>query len=66
METIFHEKFIVDEKGKRTAVVIGAKEYAKILTLLKEAKILRIARQGEKEFRNGKLKAIRSLSELDR
>ncbi|MCM8784558.1 MAG: hypothetical protein NC818_07355 [Candidatus Omnitrophica bacterium] len=66
MRTIFHEKFIVDENGKRTAVVIDAKKYMKILRLLEEAQILKVIRKGEREYRKDKLKPIQSLSELDK
>jgi len=66
MQTIFHEKFVIDESGKRTAVLIDAKEYAKMLCLLEEAQVLRIIRKGEKEYKQGKLKSIHSLSELDK
>ena len=66
MQTIFHEKFVIDENGKRTAVLIDAKEYAKMLRLLEEAQVLRIIREGEKEYKQGKLKSIHSLSELDK
>jgi len=66
MKTIFHEKFVIDENGKRTAVLIDAKEYAKILHLLEEAHVLKIVREGEREYRQGKLKPIHSLSELDK
>ncbi len=66
MQTIFHEKFVIDENGKRTAVLIDAKEYAKMLRLLEEAQVLKIIREGEKEYRQGKLKPIYSLSELDK
>ncbi len=65
MKTLFHEKFIVDERGKRTAVVIAAKEYDKMLRLLEEAQTLRIIQKGEEEYRQGKLKPIKSLSDLD-
>ena len=66
MQTIFHEKFVIDENGKRTAVLIDAKEYAKMLHLLEEAQVLKTIREGEKEYRQGKLKPIHSLSELDK
>lgn len=66
MRTIFHEKFIVDENGKRTAVIINTKDYEKILRLLEEAKILKIIREGEEEYRQGRLKSIQSLAELDK
>jgi PHD/YefM family antitoxin component YafN of YafNO toxin-antitoxin module len=58
MQTIFHEKFVIDENGKRTAVLIDAKEYAKMLRLLEEAQVLKIIREGDKEYRQGKLKPI--------
>jgi len=64
--TMFHEKFVVDGKGKRTAVIIDAREYSKMLHLLEEAHALKIIREGEKEYRQGKLKPIHSLSELDK
>ena len=38
----------------------------KILSLLEEARILKIVQEGEKEYRDGKLKSIRSVSELDK
>lgn len=66
MQTVFHEKFVVDENGKRTAVIIGTKEYKKILHLLEEAEILKIIREGEKEYRQRELKPIESLSDLDK
>jgi PHD/YefM family antitoxin component YafN of YafNO toxin-antitoxin module len=66
MQTVFHEKFVIDENGKRTAVIIDAKEYTKILRLLEEAQILKIIREGEQEYREGKLKPIQSLSDLDK
>ncbi|MFH1246082.1 MAG: hypothetical protein V1662_06330 [Candidatus Omnitrophota bacterium] len=66
MQTIFHEKFVIDEKGKRTAVLIDAKDYAKMLRLLEEAQVLKIIREGEKEYQQGKLKPIHLLSELDK
>ncbi len=65
MRTVFHEKFVIDENGNRTAVIIGAKDYAKMLRLLEEAHILKIIRKGEEEYRRGKLKPIQSLSDLD-
>lgn len=66
MQTIFHEKFVVDANGKRTAVLIDAKEYIKILRLLEEVQALKIMCEGEKEYKQGKLKAIHSLSDLDK
>ena len=66
MKTIFHEKFVTDENGKRTAVIIDMKEYLKIVRTLKEAEVLKIIREGEEEYRQGKLKPIQSLSELDK
>lgn len=66
MRTVFHEKFVIDENGKRTAVIIDSKEYTKMLRLLEEAQVLKIIRQGEEEYRQGKLKPIQSLSELDK
>ncbi len=66
MQTVFHEKFVVDENGKRTAVIINAKEYEKILHLLEEAEVLKVIREGEKEYRQGELKPISSLSDLDK
>ena len=66
MQTIFHEKFVIDENGKRTAVLIEAKEYAKMLRLLEDARVLKIIREGEIEYRHGKLRPIHSLSELDK
>jgi len=65
MQTTFHEKFIIDKNGKRTDVVINAKEYEKMLHLLQEAHVLKIIQTGEKEYRSGKLKPIRALSDLD-
>ena len=66
MQTVIHKKFIVDEKGRRTAVIIDAKEYEKMLKLLDEARALKIVREGNAEYRNGKLKSIKSLSDLDK
>lgn len=66
MRTIFHEKFVVDEHGKRTAVLIDAKAYEKILRILQEAEVLRIVREGEREYRQGRLKPIRSLADLNK
>lgn len=53
MQALFHEKFIVDKKGKRTAVII-------------EAEVMKIISKGEKEYRSGKLRPIKSLSDLDK
>ena len=66
MQTLFHEKFVVDKKGRRTAVIIERKDYEKMLHLLEEAHVMKIIREGEKEYRNGKLKPIKSLSDLDK
>ena len=33
MQTIIHKKYVVDEKGKKTAVIIEAKEYKKMMRL---------------------------------
>ena len=66
MQTAIHKKFIVDEKGKRTAVIIDAKDYEKMLRLLEEAHVAKIIREGEKEYRSGKLKPIKSLSDLEK
>ncbi len=65
MQTLFHEKFIVDKKGKRTAVIINAGEYERMLRLIEEAEVLKIVQKGEEEFKKGKLKPIHSLAELD-
>ena len=65
MQTTFHEKFIVDKKGNRTAVVIDAQEYKRMLRLIEEAEVIKIVQKGEEEFKKGKLKSIHSLSELD-
>lgn len=65
MQTIFHEKFVVDKKGRRTAVIIDAKEYERMLRLIEEADLLKTVRKGEEEFKKGKLKPIHSLSELN-
>ena len=64
IRAIFNEKFVVDEKGKRTAVIINIKEYARMLQLLEESQVLKIIREGEKEYKEGKLKPIHTLSEL--
>ena len=48
------------------AVIINIKEYVKMLHLLEESQILKIIREGEKEYKEGKLKPIHSLSELDK
>lgn len=66
MPTVLHEKFVIDERCRRTAVLIDVKEYAKLLRLLEEAQILKTINQGEKEYQQGKLKPIHSLSELDK
>ena len=41
-------------------------EHIKILSLLEEARILKIILEGEKEYREQKLKPIRSLFELSK
>ncbi len=64
MHTMFHEKFVTNRNGKRTAVILDIKEYTKMLSLLEEARILKIVQEGEKEYHEHKLKPIRSLSEL--
>ena len=66
MQTIFHEKFVVDKRGKRTAVILDVKEYREMVSLLEEARILKVVQEGEKEYHEQKLKPIRSLSELDK
>ena len=66
MQVAFHEKFIIDKNGNRTDVIINAREYEKILRLLQEARVLKIIQEGEKEYRQGKLKSIKSLSDLDK
>ena len=66
MQTILHEKFVTDKNGKRTAVILEVKEYEKMLALLEEAHILNIVREGEKEYRQRKLKPIRSMAELEK
>ena len=66
MHTTFHEKFVINRNGKRTAVILEMKEYTKMLSLLEEARVLKIVQEGEKEYREGKLKSISSVSELDK
>ena len=66
MHTTFHEKFVINRNGKRTAVILEMKEYTRMLSLLEEARVLKIVHEGEKEYREGKLKSIRSVSELDK
>lgn len=66
MQTVLHEKFVIDGRGRRTAVLIDVKEYAKLLFLLEEAQIIKTINQGEKEYRQGKLKPIHSLADLDK
>ena len=60
------KKFIVDENGKKKAVVIEFKDYKKMLHLLEEAKCIKIINKGEQEYRKGKLRPIKSLAELDK
>ena len=66
MYKVQHEKFIVDENGKKKAVVIEFKDYKKMLHLLEEAKCIKIINKGEQEYRKGKLRPIKSLAELDK
>ena len=66
MQTVFHEKFVIDKNGKRTAVILNVKEYEKMLSLLEEAHIVNIVREGEKEYRQRKLKPLRSMAELEK
>lgn len=66
MQTLFHEKFVINRSGRRTAVILDIKEYTKILFLLEEARVLKIVQEGEKEYREHKLKPIHSLSALDK
>ena len=42
MHKVQHEKFIVDENGKKKAVIVEFKEYKKMLHLLEEAKCIKI------------------------
>ena len=42
MYKVQHEKFIVDENGKKKAVIVEFKEYKKMLHLLEEAKCIKI------------------------
>ena len=66
MHKIQHEKFIVDEHGKKKAVIIEFKDYKKMLLLLEEAKCIKIINKGEQEYLQGKLKPIKTLAELDK
>lgn len=66
MQTLFHEKFVINRSGKRTAVILDIKEYTKMLSLLEDARILKIVQEGEKEYRENKLEPIHSLTELDK
>ena len=66
MHTLFHEKFVINQNGRRTAVILDIKEYTKMLSLLEEARILKTVQEGEKEYRAQKLKPIRSMFELDK
>ena len=66
MHKVQHEKFIVDENGKKKAVIIEFKDYKIMLHLLEEAKCIKIINKGEQEYRKGKLKPIKSLAELDK
>ena len=66
MQTIFHEKFVINRSGKPTAVILDIKEYTKILSLIEDARILKIVQEGEKEYREQKLRPIQSLSALDK
>ncbi|MDO8140645.1 MAG: hypothetical protein Q6358_04025 [Candidatus Brocadiales bacterium] len=66
MHKVQHEKFIVDENGKKKAVIIEFKDYKKMLYLLEEAECVKIINEGEQEYRRGKLKPIKSLAELDK
>ena len=66
MHKVQHEKFIVDENGKKKAVIIEFKDYKIMLHLLEEAKCIKIINKGEQEYLQGKLKPIKTLTELDK
>ncbi len=66
MHKVMHERFIVDETGKKKAVIIEFKDYKKMLHLLEEAKCMKIINKGEQEYLQGKLKPIKTLAELDK
>jgi len=59
-------RWAIQEKGM---VILPLREYEKMwrkmARLAEEAKVLEIIAEGEREYRGGKLKAIKSLAELD-
>ncbi len=65
MRKVFHKEFVIDEKGEKKAVIIDFKDYKKMLRLLEEAECVKIINEGEQEYRQGKLKPIKSLAALD-
>lgn len=64
LKSMFDEKIVIDKKGRQIAVLIDLHRYKKILKLLKEAEVIKIIKEGEKEYKNGNLKAINSLKDL--
>lgn len=60
----FGEKIIRDKNGNQKAVLIGMKQYKRILHLLGEVRTLKLIRAGEEEYASGKIKPIRSLMNL--
>ena len=65
MKIQFNEKFITNEKGKRIAVILDNKQYLRIMKLVEKTKVVKLINEGEKEFKAGRIKPIRSLSDLD-
>ena len=53
------------KKEKKAVIIMDFKDYKKMLRLLEEAECVKIINEGEQEYRQGKLKPIKSLAELD-
>ena len=61
-----HPRYVVDEEGRRTAVVLEVAEYEQLVEQLEKQGLLKPAeesfRQGWKEAREGKTKPVSQLS----
>ena len=64
MKTLLHEKFLVNEKGRKTGVFFNYNEYRKLRTLIEEASTVNLIQMGEQEFSQGSTMVVKSLQDL--
>ena len=64
MKTLLHERFLVDDNGRKTGVLFNYSEYRKFRALIEEASTVNLIQAGEQEFAQGSTMDVKSLQDL--